>query len=133
MGDDAIRDARRWFAEELRLVAKVSDEKVVDAFATVPRERFLGPPHRLGIRSRTARHRAVGRVDGAAAVVLRPLGSGLCVVVHLSHAPQSHHRARIETTSALENPDLGVVADEEPVGAGLALVAPDAHVASEQR
>ena len=44
MGDDSMRDARRWFAEELRLVAKLSDEKVVEAIANVPRERFVGPP-----------------------------------------------------------------------------------------
>ncbi len=44
MGDDGIRQARRWFAEELRLVGKVSDKRVVEAFATVPRERFVGAP-----------------------------------------------------------------------------------------
>lgn len=43
MSDDAIRQARRWFAEELRFVARVSDADVVEAFATVPRERFVGP------------------------------------------------------------------------------------------
>ncbi len=40
---DPIRDARRWFAEELRFVARVNSAEVVEAFATVPRERFLGP------------------------------------------------------------------------------------------
>jgi protein-L-isoaspartate(D-aspartate) O-methyltransferase len=40
---DAIRNARRWFAEELRFVARVNSSEVVEAFATVPRERFLGP------------------------------------------------------------------------------------------
>ncbi len=44
MGDDAIERARRWFAEELRLVAKVRDDALVQAFATVARERFVGPP-----------------------------------------------------------------------------------------
>jgi protein-L-isoaspartate(D-aspartate) O-methyltransferase len=44
MGDDAVREARRWFAEELRFVARVSAEELVEAFATVPRERFVGPP-----------------------------------------------------------------------------------------
>ena len=43
MAEDAIRNARRWFAEELRFVARVSSAEVVEAFATVPRERFLGP------------------------------------------------------------------------------------------
>ncbi len=44
MGEESIQEARRWFAEELRLVAKVSDDALVEAFATVPRERFVGPP-----------------------------------------------------------------------------------------
>ena len=35
--------ARRSFAAELRVVANVSDPCVVDAFAAVPRERFVGP------------------------------------------------------------------------------------------
>ncbi|MFZ5781471.1 MAG: protein-L-isoaspartate O-methyltransferase family protein [Pseudomonadota bacterium] len=35
--------ARRQFAEELRVTAHVGDERVVEAFATVPRERFAGP------------------------------------------------------------------------------------------
>ncbi len=43
MSHDAIWQARRWFAEELRFVARVSDADVVEAFATVPRERFVGP------------------------------------------------------------------------------------------
>ncbi|MEM7643666.1 MAG: methyltransferase domain-containing protein [Pseudomonadota bacterium] len=40
---DDIDTARRWFAEDLRAVAPVRDDRVVEAFATVPRERFLGP------------------------------------------------------------------------------------------
>jgi protein-L-isoaspartate(D-aspartate) O-methyltransferase len=43
MSDEDIQQARRWFAEELRLVARVEDPRVVEAFATVPRERFVGP------------------------------------------------------------------------------------------
>jgi len=38
-----LEEARRSFATELRVVANVSDPRVVDAFATVPRERFVGP------------------------------------------------------------------------------------------
>ena len=38
-----IEQARRAFAEELRFVAHVGDSRVVDAFAAVPRERFVGP------------------------------------------------------------------------------------------
>jgi protein-L-isoaspartate(D-aspartate) O-methyltransferase len=38
-----IEDARRSFAEELRFVAHLGDRRVVDAFAAVPRERFMGP------------------------------------------------------------------------------------------
>ena len=38
-----IKQARRWFAEELRHTAHVRSPAVVDAFATVPREHFAGP------------------------------------------------------------------------------------------
>jgi protein-L-isoaspartate(D-aspartate) O-methyltransferase len=38
-----LEQARRAFAEELRIVAHVVDDRVVEAFATVPRERFVGP------------------------------------------------------------------------------------------
>ena len=42
------REARRRFAEELARHRPSRDERVVDAFATVPRERFAGPgPWRL--------------------------------------------------------------------------------------
>jgi len=37
-----IAAARRAFAEELRFVAHLGDKRVVDAFAAVPRERFVG-------------------------------------------------------------------------------------------
>ena len=40
---DPIEDARLRYAEELRFTAKVSSRAVIDAFATVPRERFVGP------------------------------------------------------------------------------------------
>jgi protein-L-isoaspartate(D-aspartate) O-methyltransferase len=38
-----IEEARQRYAEELRFTAKLRSRPVVDAFATVPRERFLGP------------------------------------------------------------------------------------------
>jgi protein-L-isoaspartate(D-aspartate) O-methyltransferase len=38
-----IEHARRWFAEELRHTAHVRSVSVVEAFATVPREHFVGP------------------------------------------------------------------------------------------
>jgi protein-L-isoaspartate(D-aspartate) O-methyltransferase len=38
-----LEQARRAFAEELRFVGHLSDQRVVEAFATVPRERFVGP------------------------------------------------------------------------------------------
>jgi protein-L-isoaspartate(D-aspartate) O-methyltransferase len=42
-GRDSLEDARRWFAEELRHVAPIrNNEAIVRAFASVPRERFLG-------------------------------------------------------------------------------------------
>jgi protein-L-isoaspartate(D-aspartate) O-methyltransferase len=40
---DSIEQARRRYAEELRFTAKVGSRAVIDAFATVPRERFFGP------------------------------------------------------------------------------------------
>ena len=45
MADHDIEQARRWFAEELRFVARVNDPSVVAAFATTPRERSLGRAH----------------------------------------------------------------------------------------
>jgi protein-L-isoaspartate(D-aspartate) O-methyltransferase len=41
MSDDDLCEARRWFSEELRFVARIEDQNVVDALATVPRERFV--------------------------------------------------------------------------------------------
>ena len=38
-----LEQVRRAFAEELRFVAHLSDQRVVDAFSAVPRERFVGP------------------------------------------------------------------------------------------
>ena len=44
----SLAEARRRFAEELRVVAHIHDRRVLDAFAAVPRERFVGPgPWRL--------------------------------------------------------------------------------------
>lgn len=44
----SLAEARRGFAEELRVIAHVGCERVVEAFAAVPRERFAGPgPWRL--------------------------------------------------------------------------------------
>jgi protein-L-isoaspartate(D-aspartate) O-methyltransferase len=46
--EDDIAVARRWFAEELRHIARIRSSAVVQAFATVPREHFAGPgPWRL--------------------------------------------------------------------------------------
>jgi protein-L-isoaspartate(D-aspartate) O-methyltransferase len=39
---------RRWFADDLRIMGHLGDERVIEAFAAVPRERFAGPgPWRL--------------------------------------------------------------------------------------
>src|SRR5262245_46683711 len=40
---DSIAEARRHYAEELRCTGQVGSPAVIDAFATVPRERFFGP------------------------------------------------------------------------------------------
>src|SRR5438128_247694 len=39
----SLRMARRCYAEELSFSAHIGSRAVIDAFATVPRERFLGP------------------------------------------------------------------------------------------
>ena len=39
----SIEEARHSYAEELRFTAKLGSRAVVEAFATVPRERFFGP------------------------------------------------------------------------------------------
>jgi protein-L-isoaspartate(D-aspartate) O-methyltransferase len=38
-----LQEFRRFFAEELRWAADLNSERLIDAFATIPRERFLGP------------------------------------------------------------------------------------------
>jgi protein-L-isoaspartate(D-aspartate) O-methyltransferase len=40
---DPVEEARHRYAEELRFTAKLRSRAVIDAFATVPRERFFGP------------------------------------------------------------------------------------------
>jgi len=42
-GQTRAPEARRWFAEDLRVSCNVRSPLIVDAFAAVPRERFLGP------------------------------------------------------------------------------------------
>ena len=43
-----LEQARRWFAEDLRVTCHLRDGRVVEAFAAVPRERFVGAgPWRL--------------------------------------------------------------------------------------
>jgi protein-L-isoaspartate(D-aspartate) O-methyltransferase len=39
----SVRTARQLYAEELRFTANVTSSSVVRAFATVPREHFVGP------------------------------------------------------------------------------------------
>jgi protein-L-isoaspartate(D-aspartate) O-methyltransferase len=40
---EPVEQARQWYAEELRFTARVNSSAVVNSFATVPREQFLGP------------------------------------------------------------------------------------------
>ena len=78
------------------------------------------------VRVRAARHRPqAGRGAGAVRVRGLPRGPGL--------QRQSGGGVLGREAARLEDPDLGVVADQEPVGARLALVAPDLDVATEQR
>ena len=37
----SLAQARRWFAEDLRTIGHLLDDHVVEAFATVPRERSI--------------------------------------------------------------------------------------------
>jgi protein-L-isoaspartate(D-aspartate) O-methyltransferase len=39
----SLEQARRFFADEMRMACHVRDERLVEAFAVVPRERFAGP------------------------------------------------------------------------------------------
>jgi len=39
----SLEQTRRWFAEDLRMTCHLRDERIVAAFAAVPRERFVGP------------------------------------------------------------------------------------------
>src|SRR4030095_9014961 len=44
-----IEDYRRFFADEIRFVANLNSPALVDAFARVPREKFIGPgPWQVG-------------------------------------------------------------------------------------
>ena len=40
----SLEDCRRFYAEEVRLVANIQSAALVEAFARVPREKHLGPP-----------------------------------------------------------------------------------------
>lgn len=40
----SVEQCRRFYAEEIRVVAGLTSPALIDAFARVPRERFLGPP-----------------------------------------------------------------------------------------
>lgn len=50
--DDLTR-RRRYFAEEIQAVSNLTSPALVDAFATVPRERFLGPKRKSMIAVHT--------------------------------------------------------------------------------
>jgi len=41
-GDHRLAEARRWYADEVRYASGTESEQIVEAFATVSRERFLG-------------------------------------------------------------------------------------------
>lgn len=43
MNEDSLAKVRRRFAEKIAKQQKVSDPRLIEAFATVPRERYLGP------------------------------------------------------------------------------------------
>jgi protein-L-isoaspartate(D-aspartate) O-methyltransferase len=41
---DDIEHARHWFAEDLRVAAGITTPSIMQAFARVAREKFVGPP-----------------------------------------------------------------------------------------
>ena len=43
VGDERLNGLRRFYARLVTAIAEVADGRIEDAFATVPRERFLGP------------------------------------------------------------------------------------------
>jgi protein-L-isoaspartate(D-aspartate) O-methyltransferase len=43
VADDPLANTRRRFAEKIAKEHKIADPRLIEAFATVPRERFLGP------------------------------------------------------------------------------------------
>jgi protein-L-isoaspartate(D-aspartate) O-methyltransferase len=72
---------RRFFAEELEAVCKLQSPALVEAFATVPRERFLRPgpwtvladsDFMTGVRTRTTPDADAGRVYHNIAVAIEP-------------------------------------------------------------
>jgi protein-L-isoaspartate(D-aspartate) O-methyltransferase len=67
-----LEDARRWFAEDVRIAAGIKPGLVLDAFARVPRENFIGPPPwRVGTR-----------VHGAELIGYQTLEGDPCVLYH---------------------------------------------------
>ena len=64
MTAESVADARRRFAEELRTAAQVTSPCVVNAFATVPRERFVGEgPWRILSPTQAADYRMTPDAD----------------------------------------------------------------------
>jgi protein-L-isoaspartate(D-aspartate) O-methyltransferase len=67
----SLEDCRSFYAEEIRFAADVSSTAVVQAFARVPRENFLGaPPWRVASPDRLAR-RVTGLAGGSPYVEVR--------------------------------------------------------------
>ncbi len=58
-----LNDIRRYFAEEIRAVAIIRSEALVDAFAKVPRKRFLGPGPWQIQSDRDENYRTTGDAD----------------------------------------------------------------------
>jgi protein-L-isoaspartate(D-aspartate) O-methyltransferase len=61
---ESLAQLRRWYAEELRFAGPVESDAVLRAFASVPRERFLGPgPWQAHSDSRRGGYRATPDAD----------------------------------------------------------------------
>ena len=105
---NAVERARRWYAEELRFTAKVSSPAVIDAFATVPRERFVGPgPWRIKSPMSLAEYWTTGDADPRHVyhdVLIALDEDSLGLSSRKRHEQTSHFSARVPVP--IQNPRL---------------------------
>src|SRR5437667_501392 len=103
-----LEEARHRFAEELRYTARVRSSNVVAAFATVPRERFVGPgPWRIKSPMSLAEYWTTGDADPRHVyhdVLIALDEDSLGLSSRKRHEQTSHFSARVPVP--LQNPRL---------------------------